>query len=295
MLAELSHSSRARKSVGAYLNLVRDLPHYQNFTTLLEQFYHVGEACLSVHNDWFRVLADKSGTIHACFDQKDPSTIHYVLRINVRGKLTNVFAVGNEVQHMTKWNQMVSKEPEILGKRSALHFILNYCISAGGGLFKLEILNEVQRFVDTESGLLAERIRAVPEGHPHHRTPSPGHRTAEIEIDNLWIACGEMDSVFIQAGKVRSPFPISKFLATKIGSVSGRVAMHGFVKNATKAAEEGSLWEPSIREDSLGLYRQLDQCVQSRASMNRSPAKGRSVSSVGADDILPFFKRVVLP
>lgn len=252
---------------------------YTRLSGKLDDYERLRRVCCDEDAEWFQVSDDSHGTIHACFDPQDKCAVNYRVRVNIPARLTQVMAVINEVQFMRKWNPLVSNDPQILGLRTSCHFVLNYCLSIGG-LYKVEILNEIQRFCDSEAGILAEHIRSVPPGHPNYKKPRHGFKAAQTELKNLWIACGSDHTLFIQVGKVRCPFALTKWLVSSVGLAAGRKLIGGLVKNSLMATEPGNMWEPSVEEDDLGFYRVLNRCVESQGSIDRRPSEERPISSI---------------
>merc|ERR1719213_775594 len=99
-------------------------------------------------------------------------------------------AVANEIQLMPKWNSLVVKDPEVVGRRTAHYMVLNYQISALGGMYKVDVLNEIRRFSDVEGGYLVEYVTSVPSDHPSYKDAEKGYKRMQTLIKNVITACG---------------------------------------------------------------------------------------------------------
>jgi len=268
LLVEMASCLSRKRISGNTLSALYATPACRHVKSKLKAYQDLGEACCVEHRDWFSAFKDRNGTIHAAVDN---DTIRYRCCVNIPAKLTQVMAVANEVQFMRKWNPLLAGDPQVLGLRTACHFILNYCMSALGGLYRVEVLNEIQRFCDAEAGLLAEHVKSLPPDHPNYREPSPGYKPAQTELKNLWVACGDQNTMLIQVGQMQLPFKLTKSIVVRIGQLAGSRLIGGLVQNSLQATLPGNIWESSIRDDVLGFYSRLDCCVQSQASQCRAP------------------------
>merc|ERR1712039_695199 len=161
--------------------------------------------------------------------------------------------------------------------------VINYQLSILGGMNKLDILNEIRRFSDVEGGFLAEYIVSADKTHPSYREPPKGYKRPQVELKNLWAACGPSHTVLIQVGKLQLPFSVSRWVAGMLGSAAGKFIVGGLVENSMRSAVPNSPWEGFLKSDKLGLYARLDECIDSRASESRKPVK----DSLG-DNVLDF-------
>jgi hypothetical protein len=248
---------------------------FERFARKLDYFYDVGSSCSQPQDGWLEVYSAEGGkqTIKGIIDAEDPSVLHYAVRTEIPTSISNVMAVANEVQFMQQWNSLVAKEPEIVGRRTAHYLVLNYQISAVGGMYKVDVLNEIRRFSDVEGGYLVEYVTSVPKDHPSYREPQKGFKRMQTLIKNVMLACGPDYTVLLQIGKLKLPFSATKWLAKTLGGVAGKFIIGGLVTNALKAGTPGNPWETAIREDKQGLYHRLNECIQSRESEKRDPAK----------------------
>lgn len=278
-------SLEAKMGGGAQWNEIVSSPIFQKFAEKLNLFYEVGKACCGQADDWFAVYKEGTSSIHASFDLEDASVLHYRVRVQIPAKITNVMAVANESQLMPEWNTLVTKEPEVVGRRTALHFRICYQMSVAAGMFKVDILNEVRRFLDPEGGFLAEFVSSVPQDDEHHKEPVSGHKRADTELKNIWIPCGSENTVLIQVGKLRLPFKLSEWVVRTLGSIAGRFVLGGLVKNSLRSTKPGNPWEGPLKEDSTGFYRRLESCLHTDACKNRSA----SADTVGPFDMAVFF------
>jgi hypothetical protein len=233
--------------------------------------------------EWITVFQGDEGSIEACLDGESGRTVRYRARVNIPVSMTMAMAVGNEVQFMPIWNPLVQGEPLVLGERSAERFVLNYRLSAAKGLYKVEVLNEIERTCDEMGGYVRERVVSLDSTHPQYRKPASGYKATKTELQNTWFACGEECTVFVQLGKLDMPFKLTGWVLKTLGSIAGRVAIRGFVKQALLATEPKSKWEACVAEDRFGLYERLDRCVRSSTSQSRAPTKNRPISSIVVD------------
>jgi hypothetical protein len=240
------------------------------------------------NDDWFVVYKDDTGSsIHGCYDKNDSYTLYYRVRVHIPAKMTNVLAVANESQLLQEWNALVTKPPEVLGEKKALHFVLNYQMSVLHGMYKVDLLNEVRRYVDPRGGFLAEYIKSVPADHERFKEPMSGYKRPDTELKNIWVACGEENTVLIQAGTLRLPFSLGQWVVTSLGSVAGKFIVGGLVKNSLRSCEPGNPWEQALKEDSTGFYARLTECLLADSSCTRR----ESPKSVGPSELAPYFHK----
>jgi len=266
-------------------------PLYRQLKQRLEYFYLVGNSVGDESDDWFSIYdnAKENQSMHACYDKNDQYTVYYRLQAQIDAPLRDVMAVANEVQLMQNWNKLVEKEPETMGRRTAHYMVLNYQMSALGGMYKVDILSEVRRFSDIDGGFLAEHCRSVDETHPSYRQPAKGYKRPESEVSNVWVACGPDHTMLMQVGKLKLPFQIGRWAASALGSVAGKFVIGGLVQNSLRSSESDSPWQALLKADKLGLYERLRECAESKASMERRPA-GDSASSPGGVECTPSAK-----
>jgi len=270
--------------------LQKDL--FLRFKRKLDYFMDVGQSCFDMKGEWFRAYDDagKNRSIHGWIDPADKRKLLYKVYAQIPTTLANVMAVANEVDLLPEWNQLVTGTPEVVGRRTAHYMVLNYQMSILGGMQKLDILNEIRRFTDTDGGFLAEYIESVPEGHPAYKPPAPGFKRPKTLLKNVWVACGPNHTVLIQSGKLELPVTVSQWWATKIGGIAGRLLIGGLVKNSLRSTEPNNPWEGLLGTDSLGLYGRLEECINSKASCHRTP-KPSTPDQVEEFDLNPWFNR----
>lgn len=266
-------------------------PLFEAFQRKLSYFHRVGHSLGSQAESWVCVYKDASGphTIHAKFDPTNRYALQYRASIQIPAKLTLVMAIGNEHHLMPTWNAMVTNKPDVIGRRTAHYMVLNYQMRALGGLYQIDMLNEIRRFSDTEGGFLAEYIQSCGKDHPCYKEPLSGYKRPETQIKNVWIACGPEHTILTQVGKLVLPFPATKWLASAVGGVAGKFIVGGLVKNSLKAAEPGNPWEQLVAEDELGFYGRLDECVASTGSESRRSSETRP--NADSIDLRCYFER----
>lgn len=287
--SRLSALERELGSVSPKWSEVTSSPVFQRFQRLLNLHFEVGRFCFAQYDDWFALYKDSAGsaTIFGRFDKDDDFTFHYRVRVHIPAKLTDVMVVANESLLLREWNALVMNPPKIVGRRKALHFVLHYQMSVLQGTYKVDLLDEIRRYIDVQAGSLVEHICSVPKGHDSYREPVSGYRRLETELRNIWVACGSSDTVLIQAGTVQLPFSRSQWALTSLGGIAGRFIVGGLVKSVTNCKEPGSPWEKPLQDDDTGLYARLERCVEARASAERIEA----ANGVGPFELAPSFHR----
>lgn len=255
-----------------FANEVMTTDLFERMCRKLDFFYNVGVSCCAQDDSWMEVY-NKEGkqTIHGQIDPQDSRTVFYRVIAEIPTSLRNVMAVAHELELFTSWNQLIQREPDVIGRRTAHYVVLNYQISAVGGMYKADVLNEIRRFSDTNGGLLAEYICSVPGDHPSYRDPAKGYKRMQTILKNIVVACGNNHTVLIQAGKLKLPFSISQWQAKIIGQVAGKFVVGGLVSNSLRAEAANNPWEKLVKEDKYGIYQRLDACTACEASQKRAP------------------------
>jgi len=274
--------------------MVLKSPSFGRFARKLGFFHRVGQLCCADDREWFTIHTDKTtgNGIQGFLDPDNSRILHYRVSAQIPASLTHVMAVANEVELLPTWNSLVVGQPQVVGRRTGLHLVLNYKVSALHGIYKLDILNEIHRFVDTEGGFLVEYIESVDKEHSCFREPSPGFKRPHCKLQNIWVACGESHTMLLQVGEVHLPFPVNKFLVSNLGSLAGSFVLGGFVKNSLRSSEPGNPWEEFISRDNLGLYAKLRHCVGCEESSNRTPRGDKGFFDRHQSQRLkPFFER----
>jgi len=246
---------------------------FARFRRKMEYFTDVGRSCFSKTGDWFVVYEDNDQTrsIRCWVDPSDRRKVSYTVHAQIPTCLANAMVVANEVELVPLWNKLVVGKPKAVGRRTAHYQTINYQMSALGGMLKFDILNEVRRFSDPDGGFVAEYIESVPEDHPAYSPPSSGFKRPKSLLKNVWVACGQNHTVFIQTGKLEFPLSVSQWWATKIGGIAGQFFLAGLVKNSLRSTEPDNPWEASLGADKLGLYGRMTECTDSAESRRRAP------------------------
>jgi len=266
---------------------ILERPFFDRFKRKLDIYTKVGQAVCKATDDWFCVYHDQSWTqtIYGCIDKDNNKCLHYRVTVHIPTSLTNVMAIGNEVELLPTWNTLVINEPSVIGRRTAHYMVLNYQMSILGGMYKVDILNEIRRFSDPEGGYLAEYIESAGNDHPCYKPTLNGYKRPDTKLQNIWIACGPKQTTLVQVGKVVLPFTATKWLASTVGSLAGRFIVGGLVKNSMRSAEPGNPWEERLAQDVYGLYERMSECVNGAGSGARSRRK----TSMSATEMNEFF------
>jgi len=252
---------------------------YAIYCRRLKFFHDVGLSCCGLEKSWFQAFqnADGTQTIHAFLDPKDSTLLRYRVRAVIPTKLTTALLVANEVQFMPEWNKLVTKQPKVLGRRTAHYMVINYQMSILAGMFKVDVLSEVRRFTHVDGGFMAEYIESVDESSASYVKPAPGYKRPHTQVQNVWAACGPNHTVLTQVATLQLPFPVSPWVVSKVGGIAGNKIIGGLVNNSLMASVPGNRWETALAEDIHGLYARLDECALSEASFGRAPVKGNQV------------------
>lgn len=265
---------------------------FERFARKLDFFYDVGISCSESQSDWMEVYSGDGGKqlITGLIDADDPTVLQYTVRCEIPASITHVMAVANEIQLMPKWNSLIVKEPQVIGRRTAHYMVLNYQISAVGGMYKVDALNEIRRFSDPAGGFLVEYVTSVAPDHPSYKEPLKGYKRMQTFLKNVFIACGPEYTVLIQRGRLKLPFSVTRWVAKTIGGVAGKFILGGLVSNSLLPRKPGNDWEALIQEDKFGLYHRLDELRKSENSEDRNPTKTED-GKVAPYDIDSFFSK----
>jgi hypothetical protein len=275
-----------------FANEVLNSDLFERFARKLDFFYDVGISCSEQQDDWIELYNGEKGAqlITGLIDPDDSTVVHYAVRCEIPSSITNVLAVANEIHLMPKWNSLVVGEPLVIGRRTAHYFVLNYQMSALGGMYKVETLNEIRRFSDQAGGYMVEYVTSVAPDHPSYKEPKKGFKRMQTLLKNVFIACGPEHTVLLQRGKLKLPFSATKWVAKTIGGVAGKFIVGGLVANSAMAAKPGNDWEAPIKEDKYGLYYRLSELIAGEQSVKRDP-KNSEDGKIAAYDVASFFNK----
>jgi len=266
---------------------VLNSPFVKHLEDELRLFRKVGQKCCGKHSsDSFCIHSDVFATqaIHGCFDPHNPRVFHYHLRMVFPSNLAHVFSVAFEDELAPLWNSSLSRPPEVLENKRGFRTIISSQVSALLGLLKLDFLDATQRFVDVEGGMVVEYIRTIAEGEESYRSPLRGFKRTENDVKSVWAACGADKTLLLQAGTVKLPIPVTRWLATSVGSLVGRHIITSMVKTAQRVSLPGNPFEKVLEDDIHGIYARLRKCVESSASRERA-----SSASLQKSDLERFF------
>jgi len=278
---------------------VKSDPLVQRLMRYWEMYADIGRGVTDRGDSWFPLWQGKIGgfdqTLEAQIDPNDcdQKTVRYRAALTFPAPLSQVLAVGNEIELQPHWQPLLLRPPEALGKRTAEYFVSHGQMSFLGGLYKVDTLNEIKRFIHTKGGFLAEYISTLPDTDPlHFKTPAGFRRPDTTQIMNLWLACGPKRTMMVQAGLLKLPLTATKWLISSIGSVAGKNILDGLVRNCLKAAEPGSIWEKPYLDDVHGFYAKLKKCEQAELSQNRGKSSQEGAEALS--NIENFFQRGTL-
>mmetsp|Transcript_67205 Transcript_67205/g.161015 ORF Transcript_67205/g.161015 Transcript_67205/m.161015 type:complete len:483 (+) Transcript_67205:170-1618(+) len=249
---------------------------FERFSRKATYFFKVGKAVCADQSQWLCIYEGGGSRITALVDKDDPFLVHYKANVSIPTSLTNVMAVANEVQLMREWNSLVSKEPRRIGRYTAHYVVLGYQLSMLGGMYKLDILNEIRRFTDVDGGFLVEYIVSADKKHPCYQEADKGYKRPQNELKNVWVACGPSHTMLIQMGKVKLPVKASQWMLSAVGKLVGQAVVGSLVKNSLRASEPSSPWEAALKQDETGFYERLRSCEASAASSSRTPQPGKA-------------------
>eukprot|EP00933_Yihiella_yeosuensis_P060672 TRINITY_DN63412_c0_g1_i1.p1 TRINITY_DN63412_c0_g1~~TRINITY_DN63412_c0_g1_i1.p1 ORF type:complete len:423 (+),score=58.88 TRINITY_DN63412_c0_g1_i1:120-1388(+) len=270
---------------------VRVSPMIRRLLAQWEYFTTIGSSVTNQSYDWFTIHEDGLRQhLEARLDDDSSKIVHYRASLEFEAGLAQVMAVANEVELGPHWQPLLVGPPECIGMRTATYAIVHSQMSFVGGLYKVDVLNEVRRFLHPSGAFLAEYIKSLPENHQHYFKPPSGYRRTEnTQIMNLWAACGPNKTVLVQVGTLQLPMPVTRWLVSTLGGLCAKNILDGLVRNSLRAAEPGSPWEKPFKDDVLGLYKRLRDCEKASASLERgskSDATGRElVAKMG-----PYFQ-----
>lgn len=265
---------------------------FERLARKLDFFFHVGVACSVNQSTWMEVYRGDEGRqlITGLLDPTDSSVLHYAVRVEFPTSIINVMAIANETKLLPKWNTLVLKEPDIIGRRTAHYFVLNYQMSAAGGMYKGDVLNEIRRFTDIDNGIMVEYVTSVAQDHPSYHAPEKGFKRMDTVLKNVFLACGPKHTVLIQMGRLKLPFSVTAWIAKLLGGIAGKAIVGGLVKNSLQADVPGNPWESLIEQDKYGLYRRLGLLAKSEGSLSRDPANNAD-GKVPPFDLPSMFKK----
>lgn len=249
---------------------------HHRLSSRLQEFMRGGRACFDDSGEWHLLYenAKEGQSIHARFNDENPLLVQYRVSAQVNAPLSSAYAVANEEKLMSIWNKLTEGSPQILGTRTSHYKVVNYQMSAMAGLYKVDFLNEIRRFIDPESGCLIELVANIEKGHPLYVEPKRGYNRPETKFQTVWSACGQGHTVLVQTGNLKLPFSVGKWLGTKLGAIAGKYMVEGLVRNSLLSIEPNSPWQSYLEADTHGLYALLKNCESSTLSMDRQPKAG---------------------
>jgi hypothetical protein len=139
-------------------------------------------------------------------------------------------------------------------------------------LIKLDFVNDIQRFIDVDNGILFEYIKTVderpkdPDKSHKYVEPSFWYKRIQNEVKTLWLALGESDVLAIQVTKVKTPIPITQWLYSKLGYIIGKQIASSLVENIPLGVAPDNDWAKRRERDSSGFYGLLDAMAKSPAA-----------------------------
>eukprot|EP00930_Biecheleria_cincta_P014032 TRINITY_DN12234_c0_g1_i1.p1 TRINITY_DN12234_c0_g1~~TRINITY_DN12234_c0_g1_i1.p1 ORF type:complete len:515 (+),score=85.94 TRINITY_DN12234_c0_g1_i1:52-1596(+) len=265
---------------------------HQRLTSRLKEFMKGGRACFDHSGEWHLLYenAKEGQSIHARFNEVNPLLVEYRVSAQVNAPLSSAYAVANEEQLMSIWNNLVEGTPRILGTRTSHYKVVNYQMSAMAGLYKVDFLNEIRRFIDPESGCLIELVGNIEKGHPLYVEPRKGYNRPVTKFQTVWSACGKGRTVLVQTGNLKLPFSVGKWLGTKLGGIAGKYMVEGLVRNSLLSIEPNSPWQSYLETDTHGLYALLQGCESGKLSQERQPKPGNEGLKIEPFDLSDHFQ-----
>lgn len=262
-------------------------PLFERFCRKLDFFYNIGSELCQHQYDWLEIFSAEEGrqAIHISIDKEDSRIIRYQSRIQVPTALENVMGIATEVTLMKKWNGLVADDPEVVGRRTAHYMVTHYQMSALAGFYKADVLNEVRRFSDPNGGFVCEYSSSPLPDHPSYREPKKGFKRIITETRAIHLACGRDQTISISVGRMKLPFSAQKLPLKRIGSLVGGSLVGGLIKNALRVKEKGSPWIKLIEQDEYGLYKRVEECMNSPGSMSRVGCGDKAIKDFDLEEL----------
>lgn len=278
LLAKTAH----RLSVQGYTDALRELEESSVYKNVSQRIAKYNEVCGSLHDlssSFSLVWTDDSAELWVS-KAGSRTGFEYRIIVDIEAPLVDCMAPGHEIDYVPVAQPMVSKTPTLY----AFHrFYLVMLSVIRVPLFKVELLFEVFRVLNTEFGFLAETVTSNFSTEDLN-IPKCDWATVRprTETTCLWMPRGGKKSgtVLVQACRVdvgfSVPQSILKFLFEKLAPQYVR----DLRKSAAKASEPDSPWQARIKADADGLYRDLAK-VETAAKLRQEI----SVTSLPGKDV----------
>lgn len=256
-------------------------PEVQRLEESLALFYGAVRTCCERPEGLFVIHRDASGegVIRARLDRNNRAVVHCRMGVLLHARLAACLALANEESLAHQWNPFLTGAPERLGRQSAFRYVVRSTLASGSR--KLDLLAEVRRYVDTEAGLVVERMESLHAEHPNYCAPRGGFVRPRGTIQNVWAACGPCHAVLLQAATLHLPVPATRALLRRLGTIGGSL-LSGLRDAAARTAVPDNPWQGAIARDELGLYRCAELCTAAAASRLRSPILSSEGTAVDA-------------
>lgn len=166
---------------------------------------------------------------------------------------------------------MLVRAPVILGPKGRHLMVTHSLIKLL--MFRIELICEVVRFVDSKVGFLAECIRSdftPPEGVP---LPEKHWKNVRIETSAKQLALprggGQGGTVVLQVSRVEVGFRVPREALNFFCNRMAQDYLENLKKCVRIAKEPGSLWHKRLLEDADGFYGEL-KAAEDAASRRRA-------------------------
>lgn len=232
---------------------------YQRVAKRIAEYEEV-RTTLRDHSSFSLLWSKPSGQLWLHKPPGSSSWFEYKLSLNIEATLTECMAVSSEMDLVTKAQPVVTKSHNLFFHPLCL-ILLN---SIDVPVFNIELLFEVFRVVNTEFGYLTETITsnfhqgglAVPK--KDWRTIRPSMQTS-----NIWMprGGGQEGTVLVQVTRVDFPIKIPAWALKMTFETLAPKITQDLQESSMKARDPQSPWQPRIKADATGFYRDLAAVV----------------------------------
>jgi len=186
-----------------------------------------------------------------------------------------------ELDLQPRFNKLLVGPPETLGDATRHLLMTRTLLSVL--LFRVEVIAEVMRFVNTDVGFLAEHLCSTFPVDPA-LMPSKSFRNMRVSTDvrNLFLPCGggKPGTLVMQHMHVEVGVPAPEFAVKLFSNRLAQEWLDSVNACAQMMDEEGNVWNERRRRDATGFYRELalvEAAAERRASYSLAELPGRGL------------------